>query len=72
MLLWGIASEIVFLAALVYVPFLQDVFGTAPLGPTEIAILATFPLVVWGADELRRAARRRRAPAARIEGAHAV
>ncbi len=54
MLLWGIASELVFLAALVYVPVLQDVFGTAALGATEIAILATFPLVVWGADELRR------------------
>ena len=54
MLLWGIASEFVFLAALVYVPFLQDVFGTAALGPTEIAILATFPFIVWGADELRR------------------
>ena len=72
MLLWGIASEIVFLAAIVYVPFLQDAFGTAALGLTEIAILATFPLVVWGADELRRAARRRRAPATRMEGAHAV
>jgi magnesium-transporting ATPase (P-type) len=54
MLLWGIASELVFLAALVYVPFLQDVFGTAALGATELAILATFPFVVWGADELRR------------------
>ena len=60
MLLWGIASEIVFLAALVYVPFLQDVFGTAALGPTEIAILSTFPFVVWGADELRRFRIRRR------------
>jgi magnesium-transporting ATPase (P-type) len=54
MLLWGIASELAFLAALVYVPFLQDVFGTAALGVTELAILATFPFVVWGADELRR------------------
>jgi magnesium-transporting ATPase (P-type) len=60
MLLWGIASELAFLAALVYVPFLQDVFGTAALGPTEIAILATFPFVVWGADELRRFRIRRR------------
>jgi calcium-translocating P-type ATPase len=60
MLLWGIASEIVFLAALVYVPFLQGVFGTAALGVTEIAILATFPFVVWGADELRRYWTRRR------------
>ena len=61
MLLWGIASELLFAAALVYVPFLQDVFGTAALGATELAILASFPLVVWGADELRRAHLRRRA-----------
>ena len=60
MLLWGIASELVFLVALVYVPVLQDVFGTAPLGATEIAILTTFPFVVWGADELRRYWIRRR------------
>jgi magnesium-transporting ATPase (P-type) len=61
MLLWGIGSELVFLAALVYVPFLQDLFGTAALGATEVAILATFPVIVWGSDELRRAVARRRA-----------
>jgi calcium-translocating P-type ATPase len=60
MLLWGIASELVFLVALVYVPILQGAFGTAALGPTEVAILATFPFVVWGADELRRYRMRRR------------
>jgi calcium-translocating P-type ATPase len=60
MLLWGIAFELAFLAALVYVPFLQDVFGTAALGPAELGILAVFPFVVWSADELRRAALRRR------------
>jgi magnesium-transporting ATPase (P-type) len=62
MLLWGIAFELAFAAAIVYVPFLQDVFATAPLGPAELAILAAFPLVVWGADELRRARLRRSAP----------
>jgi hypothetical protein len=54
MLLWGIASEIAFLAAIVYLPFLQPIFHTAPLGVTELAILATFPVIVWGSDELRR------------------
>jgi magnesium-transporting ATPase (P-type) len=63
MLLWGIASELVFAAAIIYVPFLQDVFGTAALGPAELALLATFPVVVWGADELRRAGQRRRGQA---------
>jgi magnesium-transporting ATPase (P-type) len=61
LLLWGIAFEIVFTALLVYVPALQDVFHTAALGPTEVFLLATFPVVVWGADELRRWRIRRRA-----------
>ncbi|MFO7572300.1 MAG: cation-transporting P-type ATPase [Gaiellaceae bacterium] len=60
MLLLGIASELAFVAALVYVPFLQAIFGTAALGPVEVAILLTFPVLVWGADELRRARLRRR------------
>ena len=60
LLLLGIASELVFAAAIVYMPALQGVFGTAPLGPTELAILAPFPFVVWGGDELRRALLRRR------------
>jgi calcium-translocating P-type ATPase len=61
LLLWGILSELVFAAALIYVPPLQSLFGTAPLGGTEVAILAVFPFVVWGSDELRRAHARRSA-----------
>jgi calcium-translocating P-type ATPase len=60
LLIWGILSEILFAAALIYEPHLQEIFGTAPLGPTEVAILACFPVVVWGADELRRYLVRRR------------
>lgn len=55
LLLWAILSEIAFAAGLIYLPPLQDLFGTAALGPVELAILAIFPVVVWGADELRRA-----------------
>ena len=58
-LLIGLASEIVFAAALIYLPPLQAAFGTAPLRPLDLAILSTFPLIVWGADELRRARARR-------------
>ncbi len=54
LLLWGIASEIVFAAAVIFVPALQHVFGTAALKPVDLAVLAPFPLIVWGADELRR------------------
>jgi hypothetical protein len=52
--LWGIAFELVFTAAIVYVPPLQSVFGTAALDVRYVALLAVFPLVVWGSDELRR------------------
>ena len=60
LLLWGLASEIVFIAALIYLPPLHSVFGTAPLSGAELAFLAPFPLIVWGSDELRRLFGRRR------------
>jgi magnesium-transporting ATPase (P-type) len=58
MLIGGIAFELVFTAAVIYLPWLQPIFHTAPLGAVELATLAAFPLVVWGVDELRRARRR--------------
>jgi magnesium-transporting ATPase (P-type) len=70
LLLWGVLSELLFLAALVYVPPLQSVFGTAALGPLELAVLAPFPFIVWGADELRRAHARR--ATAQPDGAYAA
>jgi calcium-translocating P-type ATPase len=59
LLLWGIAFELAFAAALIWIPALQPMFHTAALGPLEVALLLPFPFVVWGADELRRALRRR-------------
>ncbi|SNY59208.1 cation-translocating P-type ATPase [Paractinoplanes atraurantiacus] len=59
LLLGGIAFEIVFAAALIYVPAFQPVFGTAALSGTELALLAPFPVLVWGADEVYRALLRR-------------
>ncbi|MEJ7843125.1 MAG: cation-transporting P-type ATPase [Rubrobacter sp.] len=61
LLLWGVLFELVFAAAVIYLPPLQTLFGTGALGPTELAILAAFPVVVWGTDELRRWALRRKA-----------
>ena len=54
LLLWGIAFELAFAATVIYLPPLQDIFGTAPLGPRELLVLVTFPVVVWASDELRR------------------
>jgi calcium-translocating P-type ATPase len=65
LLLWGIASEIAFAAGLVFVGPLQGLFGTAALQPVDLAVLAPFPLIVWGADELRRLLRRRNTKRAR-------
>ena len=62
-LLWGIAFELLLAAALIYLPFLQPLFGTAPLAwywwvllgsssaIPEIASLAPAEAVIlWGAD----------------------
>jgi magnesium-transporting ATPase (P-type) len=57
---WGILFEVGFAAALIYTPPLQRVFGTSALGVAELGLLVPFPLLVWGADELRRAVLRRR------------
>jgi magnesium-transporting ATPase (P-type) len=60
LLLAGIAVALVFAAALVYVPALHGFFGTAALSPGQLATVAPFPFIVWGADEIRRAIVRRR------------
>ncbi len=43
----------------IYLPGAQHLFGTRPLGGSELAYLATFPVMVWGVDEVYRAVRRR-------------
>jgi hypothetical protein len=62
LVLAGVAFELVFAAALVATPGIQGVFGTAVPPLEALLILPAFPLIVWGADELRRRARRRAAP----------
>ncbi|WP_194904414.1 cation-translocating P-type ATPase [Catenulispora rubra] len=60
LLLWGLAFELLFTAAVIYAPPLQHVFGTAALSPAQLAVVAPFPVVVWGVDELVRRLRRSR------------
>jgi magnesium-transporting ATPase (P-type) len=62
LLIGGIAFELVFAAALMYVPFLQGIFHTAGLGLPELGLLLCFAPIVWGSDELRRAWHRSRSP----------
>ncbi len=59
LLVGGIAFELVFTGAVIYAPPLQDVFGTASLDLAQLALIAPFPVIVWGADELVRRVRRR-------------
>jgi calcium-translocating P-type ATPase len=59
LLLGAIGVALAFAAALVYLPALHGVFGTAALTPTQLATVAPFPFIVWGADEIRRMLLRR-------------
>jgi magnesium-transporting ATPase (P-type) len=60
LLLAGIAFELVFAAAVIYLPPLQALFGTAALPAWVLATLLPMPVLVWGVDEVYRAGRRRR------------
>lgn len=62
LLLGAIAIELVFAAAVIYVPFLHTIFGTATPTFDQLLVVVPFPFVVWGADETRRWIQRRRYP----------
>jgi calcium-translocating P-type ATPase len=59
LLLWGIAFEVVFAAALTALPPLQWLFGTTLPPAWALLLLLPMPFVVWGVDEAYRAGRRR-------------
>jgi calcium-translocating P-type ATPase len=61
LLLWGIVFEIGFAAALVLVPALHPIFGTATPAPWQVLALLPLPVLVWGVDEVWRWHRRRSA-----------
>jgi magnesium-transporting ATPase (P-type) len=60
LLLWGIAFEIAFAAAVVTVPALQRIFDTVAPEWWQVVLLLPLPILVWAADELWRWGRRRR------------
>lgn len=53
-LLWGILFEVAFTLTVIYVPWLQRAFDTAALGWRHLLVLASFPPVIFFADELRK------------------
>jgi calcium-translocating P-type ATPase len=61
-LLAGIAGELLLAAIFVYAPPLQSLLGTVALPVHDLWFLLPYPLIVWGADELRRWLVRRHAP----------
>ena len=70
-LLLGIAAEIAIAAIIVYAPPLQSLLNTAAPPARYLLLLLPCPLIVWGADELRRMlhVRRERTRATRPLGA---
>lgn len=62
-LLWGIAFEIVFAAAIVTLPGVSTALGMQAPPLWALALLPVCPPVVWGTDELARWVKRRRTSA---------
>lgn len=69
-LLAGIGFSLAIAFTLIYLPPLRHLFGTASLLPKQLLIVAPFPIIVWGADESRRAVVRHRM-ASRLLGTEA-
>jgi calcium-translocating P-type ATPase len=53
-LLLAVAAELAIAAVLVFAPPFQALLGTAAPPARYLALLLPYPLIVWGADELRR------------------
>jgi P-type Ca2+ transporter type 2C len=50
----GIVFELIFAAILIYVPFFQGIFGTAPVGLEGWLVLFAFTPMVFFAEEARK------------------
>jgi Cation transporting ATPase, C-terminus len=59
--LGGVAFSLAFTAVIIFLPPAQSIFKTASLSIGQLAILACYPVIVWGSDELWRWRRRSRA-----------
>lgn len=54
LVLWGIVSELTIISALIYTPFLQGIFGLAPIGLREWGLLVAFSPVLFLMEEGRK------------------
>ncbi len=58
----GLVIEVLILVAIIYIPFLNGIFNTAPISVLEWLYLICIPFIVFGIEELRkRLLRKRRA-----------
>jgi magnesium-transporting ATPase (P-type) len=55
LVLLGVVIELIILGLLIYMPFLQSLFNTAPIGLREWAFVFAWTPVLFLADELRKA-----------------
>ena len=51
----GIVVEVILLLALIYIPFFNGIFNTAPISLIEWLYLICIPFIVFGIEELRKA-----------------
>ncbi len=58
-IMWGIIAQFSILAVLVYVPLMQNIFGTTALGITDWIYLISLALIVVFAEEIRKFLTRR-------------
>ncbi|MBU6391238.1 MAG: HAD-IC family P-type ATPase [Planctomycetes bacterium] len=54
LVLMGIASELAIISALIYTPFLQRIFGLAPIGLREWGFLFAFTPILFLMEEIRK------------------
>jgi P-type Ca2+ transporter type 2C len=69
LVLFGVATELIILGLLIYTPFLQGLFNTAPIGLAEWAFVFAWTPVLFLADELRKALVRRKNEKLNIQNA---
>jgi Ca2+-transporting ATPase len=55
LVLVGVAVELILLVSLIYVPFLQGIFNTAPIGLQDWVYLFAWTPIIFFLDEARKA-----------------